>query len=67
MSGDISAGVAVINQATNEIIFVGGMPYGNILISQIVFPTDGTYAIGLFRLDTPTLQGTSGAVQISIE
>ncbi|MCA9905562.1 MAG: hypothetical protein KC547_17020 [Anaerolineae bacterium] len=66
VSGDISVGVAVINRDTNEIIFLGGMPHSDQLSVLLTFPSDGTYAIGLFRLDTPTIAGTSGAVQISI-
>lgn len=67
ISGNISIGVAVIKRDTNEIIFLGGMPSSNNLSVELTFPSDGTYAIGLFRLDTPTLSGTSGAVQIVIE
>lgn len=67
VSGDISIGVAVINRDTNEIVFLGGMPHTNSLTAEITFPADGTYAIGLFRLDTATLTGTSGAVQILLE
>lgn len=67
VSGDISIGVAVINKDTNEIIFLGGMPSSNNLSVELTFPTDGTYAIGLFRLDTAEYSGTSGAVQIKLE
>ncbi|MEL6273077.1 MAG: hypothetical protein AAFU54_00110 [Chloroflexota bacterium] len=67
VGGDISAGIGVINRDTNEIVFIGGMPYTDSVSANITFPADGTYAIGIFRLDTPTLTGTSGALQISIE
>ncbi len=66
VSGDISIGVTVIQRDNNEVIFLGGMPSSDQLSVQLTFPSDGTYAIGLFRLDTPTKSGTSGAVQISI-
>lgn len=67
MSGDISVGITVINQSDNNIIFLGGMPYTDNLSANLTFPTDGTYVIGIFRLDTPTLTGTAGAVQVMIE
>ena len=66
-SGDLSIGVTVINKATNEIIFIGGLPSSNNLSVELTFPTDGTYAIGLFRLDTAERSGTSGAVQVVLE
>jgi len=66
-SGDISIGVTVINKDTNEIIFLGGMPSSNNLSVELTFTADGTYAIGLFRLDTAERSGTSGAVQLVIE
>ena len=64
LSGNISIGVAVIKQETNEIIFLGGLPSSNNLSVELTFPSSGTYAIGLFRLDTVERTGTSGAVQI---
>lgn len=67
VSGDISIGIAVINKDTREILFVGGMPSSNNLTVELTFPTDGTYAFGLFRLDTVEHTGTSGAVQIMLE
>lgn len=67
VSGDISVGAAVINRDTNELIFLGGMPSSNNLRVEITFPTDGTYAIGIFVLDTPERTGTSGAVQVLLE
>lgn len=67
LSGNISIGVTVINKDTNEIIFLGGLPSSNNLSVELTFPTGGTYAIGLFRLDTAEHTGTSGAVQIVIE
>ena len=66
-SGDISIGVTVINSATNEVIFLGGMPSSNNLSVELTFPADGTYAIGLFRLDTAERVETSGAVQVTLE
>lgn len=66
-SGTISIGVAVIHSETNALVFLGGMPSSNNLTVELTFPTDGTYAIGLFRLDTAELTGTSGAVQIVLE
>ncbi|MEO1668154.1 MAG: hypothetical protein AAFU54_26210 [Chloroflexota bacterium] len=67
LSGNVSYGVIVANSDTNEIIFLGGMPSSNNLSVELTFPTDGTYAIGLFRLDTAERTGTSGAVQVVIE
>jgi hypothetical protein len=67
VSGDISLGVTVINRDTNEIIFVGGMPSSDNLSVDLTFPSDGTYVIGLFQLDTDERSGTSGAVQVRIE
>jgi len=67
VSGDISIGVSVINKDTNEIVFFGGMPSSNTLSVELTFPSDGTYAIGLFRVDTTQKIGTSGAVQITLE
>lgn len=67
VSGDISIGVTVIKRDTNEIIFFGGLPLGNNLSVELTFPSDGTYAIGLFRLDTAERSGTSGAVQITLQ
>jgi hypothetical protein len=67
VSGNISIGVTVINRSTNEIIFVAGLPSTNSLSAEIVFPTDGSYVIGLFRFDTPTLTGSSGAVQVLLQ
>lgn len=61
---DLSVGVTVIHRDTGEIIFMGGMPRTASLMATLTFPVDGTYALGLFRLDTSTMQGTSGAVQI---
>ena len=66
-SGDISIGVTVINKDTNEVIFLGGLPSSDNLSVELTFPTAGTYAIGLFRLDTGERSDTSGAVQISLE
>lgn len=66
-SGDISIGVTVINRDTNEIIFLGGLPSSNNLSVELTFPAAGTYAIGLFRLDTAERVDTSGAVQITLE
>ncbi|MEO1289494.1 MAG: hypothetical protein AAFV93_17155 [Chloroflexota bacterium] len=63
LADDFPVGVAVINQANNDIIFFGGMPSSNDLSVTLTFPEAGTYAIGLFALD-----GTSsGAVQITLE
>jgi hypothetical protein len=67
VSGNISIGVTVINRSTNEIIFVAGLPSTNSLSAEIVFPTDGSYVIGLFRFDTPTLTSSSGAVQVLLQ
>jgi hypothetical protein len=67
VSGDISLGITVMNRDTREIIFLGGMPSSNNLSVELTFPTSGTYAIGLFRLDTAERSGTSGAVQLVIE
>lgn len=67
VSGDISIGVSVINKDTNEIVFFGGMPSSNSLSVELTFPSEGTYAIGLFRVDTAEKTGTSGAVQITLE
>jgi hypothetical protein len=67
VSGNISIGVTVINRSTNEIIFVAGLPSTNSLSAEIVFPTDGGYVIGLFRFDTATLTGSSGAVQVLLQ
>jgi hypothetical protein len=64
VSGDISIGVTVIKKEANEIIFLGGLPSSNNLSVELTFPTEGAYAIGLFRLDTPEHSGTAGAVQI---
>ncbi len=66
-SGDLSIGVTVIRQDTNEILFLGGMPASNNLSVEVTFPADATYVIGLFRLDTAERSGTSGAVQVSLE
>ncbi|MEM9952698.1 MAG: hypothetical protein AAF846_13915 [Chloroflexota bacterium] len=63
LADDFPVGVAVINQANNDIIFFGGMPFSNDLTVTLTFPEAGTYVIGLFALD-----GTSsGAVQITLE
>lgn len=66
-SGNISIGIAVIHRDSNEIIFLGGLPSSDNLSVQLIFPSNGTYAIGLFRLDTTERSGTSGAVQITIQ
>lgn len=66
ISGDISIGVAVINKADNEIIFIGGLSASNNLSVDLAFPVNGTYGIGLFRLDTTNHLDTSGAVQIKL-
>lgn len=67
VSGDISIGVTVTNQETNELLFVGGMPYSDNLSVDLTFPTNGTYEIALFRLDTANKMGTSGAITIGLE
>lgn len=67
VSGDISIGVTVIKRDTNEILFIGGMPSSNNLSVDLTFPSDGTYVIGLFRMNTAEKSDTSGAVQVSIE
>lgn len=67
VSGDISIGVTVINRDTNEIVFFGGLPSSDNLSAELTFPTGGTYAIGLFRVDTAERSGTSGAVQLQLE
>ena len=67
VSGDISVGVTVIKRDNNEILFVGGLPSSNNLAVELTFPSDGTYVIGLFRMNTTEKADTSGAVQISIE
>lgn len=67
VNGNVSIGVTVINQADNSIVFLGGMPTSNNLSVELTFPTSGTYAIGVFRLDTATLAGTSGVVEISLQ
>lgn len=67
VSGDIAVGVSVIQRDTNEIVFVGGMPSSNNLSVELMFPSDGTYVIGLFRMDTAEKMDTSGAVQVMIE
>ncbi|MGB1286620.1 MAG: hypothetical protein ACPG7F_08815, partial [Aggregatilineales bacterium] len=64
---DISIGVTVINKDSNEILFLGGMPSSNNLSVELTFPSAGTYAIGLFRLDTAERMDTAGAVQITLE
>lgn len=66
VSGNLSIGVTVINKADNTIVFFGGLPSSNSLSVELSFPTDGTYAIGLYRLDVGSAVGTSGAVQVSI-
>lgn len=66
VSGNLSIGVTVINKADNTIVFFGGLPSSNSLSVELTFPTDGTYAIGLYRLDVGSAVGTSGAVQVSI-
>lgn len=66
-SGDLSIGVAVINRDTNEIVFLGGLPSSNNLSVELTFPSDGTYAVGLFRFDTAERTGTSGAVGVLLE
>jgi len=63
----LSVGVVVINRATNEILFMGGFPHSDGVATELTIPVDGTYAIGIFRLDTSTLQGTSGAIQLSLD
>ena len=67
LSGDISMGVTVINKDSNEIIFVGGLPSSDALSVALTFPSDGVYALGLFRFDTTERGDTSGAVQLVIE
>lgn len=67
MSGDISIGVTVIHKETNELVFFGGMPASNTLSVELTFPSDGVYAFGLFRVDTPERMGSSGAVQLTLE
>lgn len=67
LSGNISVGIAVIKLDTNEVIFFGGMPSSNNLSVELTFPSNGTYAIGLFRVDTAEHSSTSGAVQITLE
>lgn len=66
VSGNLSIGVTVINKTDNTIVFFGGLPSSNSLSVELTFPTDGTYAIGLYRLDVGSAVGTSGAVQVSI-
>lgn len=67
VSGDISIGVTVIKSDTNEIVFFGAMPASNNLSIDLEFPSSGSYAIGLFRVDTVERVGTSGAVQLTLE
>lgn len=67
VSGDISIGTTVINNDTNELLFAGIMPSSNNLSVELTFPSAGTYAIGLFRVDTTERTGTSGAVQITLQ
>lgn len=67
ISGNISIGVTVINKDDNNILFIGGMPLSDALSVTLNFPSDSNYVIGVFRLDTPTLQETSGAIQLTIE
>lgn len=66
-SGDISIGVTVLHKDSNQIIFMGGMPFSDKLSVELTFPVDGTYVIGLFQLSTAEANETSGAVQILIE
>jgi hypothetical protein len=67
LSGNLSIGVAVINKADNSILFLGGLPTSNNLTVELTFPNDGTYAIGLFRLDVANATGASGAVQVTLQ
>lgn len=67
ISGDISTGVTVIKRDTNEILFLAGLPSSDKLSVELNFPSEGVYAIGLFRLDTPERSNTSGAVQVNLE
>lgn len=68
ISGNLSIGIAVINQADNNIVFLAGMPSSGNLSVQLDFPTAGTYIIGIFRLDiTPNQVGTSGAFEIRLD
>ena len=67
VSGDISAGVAVIHKDSNDIVFIGGMPYTDSLSANLIFPADGAYVIGLFQLRTDTRPETAGAVEVLIE
>ncbi len=67
VSGNISIGITVIKLDTNEIIFFGGMPSSDNLSVELTFPSQGSYTIGLFRVDTVERSNTSGAVQIVLE
>lgn len=67
LSGDISIGIGVIHQDTNEIVFLSGMPSSNNLLVELNFPSEGTYAIGLFQLPTKERPETSGSVRITIQ
>jgi hypothetical protein len=67
-SGNLSIGVTVINQSDNSISFLAGLPTADNLSIDITFPADGTYAIGIFRLDiTPNQVGTSGEFEITFK
>jgi hypothetical protein len=68
ISGDISIGVAVINQADNSVLYLGGMPSSDNLSIELEFPSAGTYVIGVFRLDIAHTgqTGTSGAVEVRL-
>lgn len=64
VSGDLSIGVAIVSVEDNSLIFMAGMPFADSISSQVTFPTNGVYIIGVFRLDVPPNKaGTSGTFE----
>jgi hypothetical protein len=69
VSGDIAIGVAVINQANNNVLYLGGMLSSDNLSVDLEFSSAGIYVIGVFRLDIAHTgqTGTSGAVEVRVD
>ncbi|MBZ0294905.1 MAG: hypothetical protein K8L99_20250 [Anaerolineae bacterium] len=50
MSGNINLGIAILSP-DNQVVFYGGMIAGDVLSTQVTFPTSGQYTIGVFQVD----------------
>jgi hypothetical protein len=68
ISGDLSLGVAVISKKDSSILLLAGMPASGSLSATLDFPNDGSYVIGVFRLDlAPNAMSTSGAFEVRLD